>query len=191
MRVIAGSARRLLLETPEGLDTRPTTDRIKETLFNILQPQLPGCRFLDLFAGSGGIGIEALSRGAAYAVFVDNGREAVRCIKANLAHTRLSDRAQVIAADVQAAISRLASAGETFDIIHLDAPYGSADAVSALKSIADRGLAKDGESLVILEAAIDYSLPEEILSFYRVDRIKEYKTNKHYFMRKKEGTDNE
>ena len=79
MRVIAGTARRLNLVTVPGTDTRPTTDRIKETLFNILQPDIPGCRFLDLFSGSGGIGIEALSRGAAEAVFVENNRRGPAC----------------------------------------------------------------------------------------------------------------
>ena len=107
MRVIAGSARRLELKTPPGLDTRPTTDRIKETLFNILQPDLYGCRFLDLFAGSGQIGIEALSRGAAYAVFVDKDRTAVGCIRDNLMHTHLADQAEVVQTDAVAAISKL------------------------------------------------------------------------------------
>ena len=81
MRVIAGSARRLLLKTIEGMETRPTTDRIKETLFNMLQNDLYGCTFLDLFAGSGGIGIEALSRGAKHAVFVEKNPKAAACIR--------------------------------------------------------------------------------------------------------------
>ena len=80
MRVIAGKARRLPLKTVAGMDTRPTTDRIKETLFNMLQNDLEGCRFLDLFGGSGGIGIEALSRGAGEAVFVESDRKAAACI---------------------------------------------------------------------------------------------------------------
>ena len=88
MRVIAGSARSLQLKTVPGMETRPTTDRIKETLFNILAPDIPECEFLDLFSGSGGIGIEALSRGANRAYFVDNSRKAVKVIQENLAHTR-------------------------------------------------------------------------------------------------------
>ena len=96
MRVIAGSARRLLLKSPEGLDTRPTTDRIKETLFNMLMPNLPDAVFIDLFSGSGGIGIEALSRGANKAYFVENNQKAVACITENLEHTHLSDRAVVL-----------------------------------------------------------------------------------------------
>ena len=83
MRVIAGKARRLPLKTVPGMDTRPTTDRIKETLFNMLQPELLDSRFLDLFSGSGAIGIEALSRGAAFAVFVEKNPKAVECIKEN------------------------------------------------------------------------------------------------------------
>ena len=86
MRVIAGSARRLLLKTPDGLDTRPTTDRIKETLFNMLMPYLSGAIFVDLFSGSGGIGIEALSRGARKAYFVENSQKAIDCITDNLQH---------------------------------------------------------------------------------------------------------
>ena len=89
MRVIAGTARRLQLKTLDGFETRPTTDRIKETLFNMLTPYLYDCIFLDLFAGSGGIGIEALSRGAMEAYFVDNNPKAMACIKENLKHTRL------------------------------------------------------------------------------------------------------
>ena len=103
MRVIAGSARRLLLKSPEGLDTRPTTDRIKETLFNMLMPNLPDAVFIDLFSGSGGIGIEALSRGANKAYFVENNQKAVACITENLEHTHLSDRAVVLKQDVFAA----------------------------------------------------------------------------------------
>ncbi len=91
MRVIAGKARRLLLKTIDGLDTRPTTDRIKETLFNMIQTELPDCRFLDLFAGSGAIGIEALSRGASHAVFVEKNQKAADCIRENLKRTYLEE----------------------------------------------------------------------------------------------------
>ena len=95
MRVIAGTARRLKLETPAGRHTRPTSDKIKETLFNIIQQDLYEARFLDLFSGSGGIAIEALSRGAAEAVLVDNDREALRCIRTNLHHTHFEEQARV------------------------------------------------------------------------------------------------
>ncbi|MCQ2526528.1 MAG: RsmD family RNA methyltransferase, partial [Lachnospiraceae bacterium] len=95
MRVIAGTARSLPLKAPEGLDTRPTQDRIKETLFNILQMDIPECVFVDMFAGSGGIGIEALSRGARKAYFIDNSPAAAMCINENLAFTKFTDRAIV------------------------------------------------------------------------------------------------
>lgn len=107
MRVIAGSARRLQLKTLDGVDTRPTTDRIKETLFNMIAPYLYNCTFLDLFSGSGGIGIEALSRGAREAVFVERNPKAVSCIKENLKFTRLEERAVVLTQDVLAGLRQL------------------------------------------------------------------------------------
>ena len=107
MRVIAGSARRLLLKTVEGMDTRPTTDRIKETLFNMIQNDLYGRSFLDLFAGSGAIGIEALSRGASEAVFIDNGIRQVSCIRDNLKTTKLESGAKVLNCGVLEGLSRL------------------------------------------------------------------------------------
>ena len=97
MRVIAGTARHLILKTIPGMNTRPTTDRIKETLFNMLSWQVEGSRFLDLFSGSGGIGIEALSRGARQAVFVEHNRRAAACIRENLEHTRLHEKGLVLA----------------------------------------------------------------------------------------------
>ena len=95
MRVIAGKARRIQLKSMEGMNTRPTTDRIKETLFNMLSQDIYGCHFLDLFSGSGAIGIEALSRGAASAVFVEHNRQAVACIKENLTKTKLMSQAEM------------------------------------------------------------------------------------------------
>lgn len=100
MRVIGGSAKRLQLKTLDGLETRPTTDRIKETLFNMISPYLCDCMFLDLFSGSGGIGIEALSRGAKEAVFVENNPKAMQYIKENLAFTKLDKKAVTMQTDV-------------------------------------------------------------------------------------------
>ena len=111
LRVIAGTARSLPLKTVDGMDTRPTTDRIKETLFNMLQTDVYASRFLDLFAGSGAIGIEALSRGAKAAVFVEHSKQCVECIKDNLKFTKLSDKAVVMEQDVLSGISRLAGKG--------------------------------------------------------------------------------
>ena len=111
MRVIAGKARRTNLVTPEGKNTRPTSDRIKETLFNMLQQELYDVRFLDIFSGSGGISIEALSRGAKEAVLVENARAALAVIKDNLAFTKLSSNAVVMEQDVLSAINRLSGKG--------------------------------------------------------------------------------
>ena len=122
MRVIAGKAKRTKLQTLPGLDTRPTTDRIKETLFNMINPLLYDCSFLDLFAGSGAIGIEALSRGAARAVFVEKNPEAVRVIRGNLVTTRLEAKAEVYPMDVFRALGRLEGEGP-FDVIFMDPPY--------------------------------------------------------------------
>ena len=122
MRVIAGTAKRLVLKTLDGIETRPTTDRIKETLFNIITPYLFDCSFLDLFAGSGGIGIEALSRGAGEAVFVEKNPKAMVCIKENLVHTKLAYKAMTIQTDVLSALKRLED-DKQFEYIFMDPPY--------------------------------------------------------------------
>jgi 16S rRNA (guanine(966)-N(2))-methyltransferase RsmD len=122
-RVIAGSARGLRLDAP-GPGTRPLGDRVKQTLFAILEPDLPGSRFLDLFAGSGAAGIEALSRGSAKAVFVERDPAAARVIAANLGHTHLAERATVVAADALGWLRRAPSAtGGPFEAAFLDPPY--------------------------------------------------------------------
>ncbi|MGI6106401.1 MAG: 16S rRNA (guanine(966)-N(2))-methyltransferase RsmD [Lachnospiraceae bacterium] len=182
MRVIAGSARRLALVTPPGLDTRPTTDRIKETLFNILQPDIYGCRFLDLFAGSGQIGIEALSRGASFCVFADRDRAAVSCIRQNLEHTRLADKALIYQTDALSAVARMQGRQEPFDIIFMDPPYHENLEVPVLTALAGTTLAAP-ETTVIVEAAIRDDLDFSGTGFEPV-RVKEYKTNKHYFLKR-------
>ena len=182
MRVIAGTARRINLVCPSGKDTRPTTDRIKETLFNILQAEVPDARFLDLFSGSGGIGIEALSRGSAYCVFVENGREALGCIKKNLSNTGFSDVSQVIPMEVMSALRRLDSKGEAFDIIFMDPPYKKGMEEKVLPFLVESSLVKAG-TLLIVEAALDTDISYMEGLPCRVERIKEYKTNKHIFLR--------
>ena len=121
MRVIAGSARRLKLKTLEGLETRPTTDRIKETLFNMIRDRLAGSQFLDCFAGSGGIGIEALSRGARHAYFVENEKRALACIQENLQFTHLADQATILKTDVLSAVYGIHE--KEADIVFMDPPY--------------------------------------------------------------------
>ena len=189
MRVIAGSARRLLLKTVEGLDTRPTTDRIKETLFNILQNEISGSTVLDLFAGSGAIGIEALSRGAREAVFIENGSRQAACIRDNLRTTRLMEKAVVMECDVLKGISRL-STQKKFDFIFLDPPYLKGIEQTVLNAVRESGAA-GRDTLIIVEAALitDFSWAE---SFgYRIVRRKEYKTNQHVFLKLHDGGDYE
>lgn len=180
MRVIAGTARSLPLKCPKGADTRPTTDRIKETLFNILQPYTQGSVFVDCFSGSGGIGIEAISQGAKKAYFIENAQAAISCIEANLAFTKFTDRAVILKQD---AISALNSIYEKeVDIIFMDPPYGrelEGQMLSVLKS--HRYVTE--ETLIIVEADIktDFSYAEEM--GYEIVKEKKYKTNKHMFLR--------
>ena len=124
MRIITGSARGTRLETPEGLDTRPTAERVKEALFSMIQFEIDGKRVLDLFGGSGQLGLEALSRGAWKATFVDASKEAVETIKTNAKKTKLFDRCVILNTDYKAFI-RGAAGKERFDIIFLDPPYAS------------------------------------------------------------------
>lgn len=183
MRVIAGKAKRLKLVTIEGNDTRPTTDRVKETLFNILQPDLPGCRFLDLFAGSGAIGIEALSRGAKEAVFVENGRRVLNCIKDNLQTTRLFSQARVMECDVLSALTRLEREKEPFDIIFMDPPYDRGLEQQVLTALRQSCLVTE-DTLIIVEASLETEFDYTESLGYEIVREKIYKTNKHIFLQK-------
>lgn len=181
MRAIAGSARRLLLKSPEGLDTRPTTDRIKETLFNMLMPNLPDAVFIDLFSGSGGIGIEALSRGANKAYFVENNQKAVACITENLEHTHLSDRAVVLRQDVFAALR--GSIRDTADIIFLDPPYQQEYDRKVLELLRDAAFVTD-DTLIVVEASATTSFDYVDTLGFVVEKSKQYKTNKHVFIKR-------
>lgn len=181
MRVIAGKARRLPLKTIEGLDTRPTTDRIKETLFNILQNNVPGCRFLDLFAGSGGIGIEALSRGAEAAVFVEQNPKAADCIRENLKTTRLEESAAVMVCDVMTALRRMEGKQEPFDLVFMDPPYGRDLELEALSYLKDSSLIHP-DTLIVVEASLETKTEGMSALGYTVSRVKTYKTNQHIFL---------
>ena len=185
MRVIAGSARRVQLKTPAGMETRPTTDRIKETLFNMLQPYICECHFLDLFSGSGGIGIEALSRGAAHAVFVDQGAEPIRCITENLRATRLTEQAQVIKADIIAAIQQLEREQKKFDIIFMDPPYNCQWEKQVLTYLVQSAIL-DSHTMLIFEASLDTDISYIEHLGYTIDKIKKYKTNMHVFLSRPE-----
>ncbi len=173
MRVIAGIAKGRKLQTLEGLNTRPTTDRIKETLFNIMAFDLPRTQFLDLFSGSGAIGIEALSRGAEQTVFVEQNAECVAIIKNNLEHTLLAENGRVLQMTVLDALDKLSTEGATFDLIFMDPPYGAGLAEATLQAIvAKELLQKDG--YIVLERSSETPLP--LVDGIVLLREKKYKT---------------
>lgn len=184
MRIIAGTARRLPLKAVPGMETRPTTDRIKETLFNILQDDVPGSYFLDLFAGSGQIGLEAVSRGARYAVFVDNGKKAVSCIEENIRFTKFEKETRVYPTDVLSAL-RAMEGKYQFDIIFMDPPYNQQIEREVLEYLSASALVKE-DTLIIVEAALksDFDYLKETGNGLTIQRIKTYKTNEHVFIRK-------
>ncbi|MBR6303022.1 MAG: 16S rRNA (guanine(966)-N(2))-methyltransferase RsmD [Lachnospiraceae bacterium] len=182
MRVIAGECRSLPLKTPEGLDTRPTQDRIKETLFNILQGDIPECVFVDMFAGSGGIGIEALSRGARKAYFIDNGTSANACITENLAFTKLQDRAIVFKQDVSSAIYNIYE--KHVDIIFMDPPYEKGLERGVLELLKNAKYC-DEDTLIIIEADLKTGFDYVTDLGFEISRVKEYKNNKHVFLHKR------
>ncbi len=184
MRVIAGTARRLQLKTVDGMETRPTTDRIKETLFNIINNELCDCMFLDMFSGSGGIGIEALSRGAKRAYFVENAKAACDCINENIKTTKFEARAEVLECDAILAIRKLEARNEEpFDIIFMDPPYNKSIEYDVLKELSETKLV-DEYTKIIVEASIETEFDYLNELGYDIDRIKEYKTNKHVFIKK-------
>lgn len=182
MRVIAGTARSLQLVTPKGDETRPTTDRIKETLFNMIQFDIQGAVFLDLFAGSGGIGIEALSRGAKEAVFIDNSREAYDCITQNLKHTKMEEQGAVYKQDVFVALTMLEYQKE-FDVVFMDPPYHKELEQRVLEYLTTSSLV-DADTTIIFEAALDTDLSFLDNLPYEVVKIKQYKTNMHVFVKR-------
>lgn len=183
MRVIAGTAKRLQLKTVKGDNTRPTTDRIKETLFNMLQNDIEGCRFLDLFSGSGAIGIEALSRGAKEAVFVENNKEAINCIKENLIFTKLVNSGIVMSYEVMTAISMLEGRNAKFDIVFMDPPYNKEIEKEVLDRLKQSEII-DSDTMIIVEASLNTSFSYLRDMGYELFKEKKYKTNKHMFIYK-------
>ena len=163
MRVIAGTAKSIPLLTREGLDTRPTADRVKEAEFSIIQFDIPGSSVLDLFGGSGQLGIECLSRGAADAVIVDQSREAVQIIRENLRRTGLSDKAQVIQSDYQ---SFLSNCTKKFHLIFLDPPYQGNYLQNALKIISEIDILLSG-GIILCEHSSGSILSDDFPGFHR------------------------
>lgn len=182
MRIIAGTARSLPLKTIDGMDTRPTTDRIKETLFNMLQNEVPGAYFLDLFAGSGQIGLEAVSRGAKFAVFVENNKKAAACIEENIRFTKFTGETKLIQNDVLTALRSLEGKYQ-FDVIFMDPPYGQEYEKSVLNYLKQSSLIHE-DTLMIVEASLDTSFDYLEEMGYHLVKYKRYKTNAHAFIRK-------
>ena len=168
MRVITGKARGVQLKTPDGMTTRPTTDRVKEALFSIIQFDIPTANVLDLFGGTGQLGIEALSRGAKSAVFVDAGEPACRLIRENLKKTKLESDAKVVRADY---LDYLKRCREKFDIIFLDPPYAEVFLENALKCITEIDILESG-GIIVAERPLGKDLPWDFPGFRR---SKDYK----------------
>ena len=168
MRVISGKARGIALKTPDGMLTRPTTDRVKEAMFSILQFDLPGASVLDLFGGTGQLGIEAISRGANNAVFVDQRDEACKLIRENLKRTGMTENAQVIRSDY---IAYLKNCKNCFQIILLDPPYAEIFLENALKIITEIDILQSG-GIIVAEYPVGKSLD---LNFLKNFHLKEYK----------------
>ena len=171
MRVITGKARGIQLKTPEGMQTRPTADRVKEALFSIIHFDVPGARVLDLFGGTGQLGIEALSRGAESAVFVDAREESCRLIRENLKRTKLEKDAKVIRSDY---LDYLTRCKDKFDIIILDPPYAEVFLENALKRITEIDIL-ESNGIIITERPVGKELPWEFESY---TRSKDYKYGK-------------
>ncbi len=163
MRVITGSARGIQLKTPEGMQTRPTTDRVKEALFSIIHFDIPGAKVLDLFGGTGQLGIEALSRGAASATFVDQSDAACRLIKENLRRTKFENTGKVVRADYMEYLSRCR---EEYDIILLDPPYAEVFLENALKRITEIDILRSG-GIIVAERPLGKDLPWEFEGYTR------------------------
>jgi 16S rRNA (guanine966-N2)-methyltransferase len=180
MRIIAGSARSLPLKTVSGMGTRPTSDKIKETLFNMIQADVPGSYFLDMFAGSGQIGLEAVSRGARYAVFVENDKAAAKCIEDNIHFTKFDKSSQLYTQDVFGAL-RLMEGKYQFDIIFMDPPYRMGLERSVLEYLSASSLLKP-DTLIITEAALDTDFSYLPTLGFTLNKCKVYKTNEHVFI---------
>lgn len=171
MRVVAGRARGAVLKTPDGMKTRPTSDRVKEAMFSILHFDLPGARVLDLFGGTGQLGIEALSRGATSCVFVDESDKACGLIRENLKRVKLSDSAKVVKSDY---MQYLRTCTEKFDIILLDPPYAEVFLENCLNLITEIDILQSN-GIIVTERPLEKELPYDFDGF---SRSKDYKYGK-------------
>ena len=185
LRVIGGTARGVPLKSPDTKNTRPTLDRTKESLFNILMPYIPDTKVLDLFSGSGSLGIEALSRGAEKAVFVDQSKKCRDIIIENIKKTKMEERSKVMTLDVYKAIKLLGNEKAKFDIVFLDPPYNMNFIAKTIQNIEEFDIIAE-EGIVVCEHHINEQAPEQVGSLTKV-RIKEYgETLYSFYIRKSE-----
>lgn len=161
MRVITGTAKGHRLKAPKGMATRPTADRVKEALFNLLGDRVFDARFLDLFAGTGSIGIEALSRGAELAVFIETSSQALQVIRENLSHTGLAERSEIYRQDVLIALEMLGKQFRTFNLIFIDPPYLKCYEEKVLQKINDMNLLL-ADGIVVVESSKKDLLPDQV-----------------------------
>lgn len=172
MRVISGRARGRKLQAPVGLNTRPTTDRVKESIFSMINFYIRESRVLDLFAGTGALGIEAISRGAQYGVFVDNNKKSVDVINKNLRDVKFEKESLVLNCDINTALSKLATKTEKFDVIFMDPPYLKGFIIPTIEKIDNSQLLNDG-GIILIEHDQKDVLEEKIGNFYR-SKFKKY-----------------
>lgn len=173
MRIISGSARGRTLETLPGLDTRPTLDRVRESVFGSLQFGIPGCTFLDLFSGSGAMGLEAASRGARHVICNDASPAAAAVIKKNVVSLRLQEYVSVRQSDYVALIDELAKGTERFDYVYLDPPYASGFAKDAAERVFRAGLLSD-DGLLLAEHSSEEAPFAAIPGVMRIERTRKY-----------------
>ena len=161
MRIIAGCARGTQLLAPKGMDTRPTQDKVKESLFSMIQFDVPDAKVLDLFAGSGALALESLSRGAETAVMVDRSREALECIRKNVAKMRVEDVVTILPMDWSQALLKCSQSGWSFDLVFLDPPYRMTELGEICRQMKERNLLT-AEAMLVLEhrTGIELQMPE-------------------------------
>ncbi len=172
MRVISGKARGLKLNSPKNDDTRPTTDRVKESLFNMINSYMMDSDILDLFAGTGSLGIECLSRGSRECVFVDSSKDSIAVIKSNIKKARVESESIVLNTDFKSAMSSLGLKNKKFDVIFMDPPYYKNMFEDALKGVDDKSLLKE-DGVIIVEHDTKDKFPDNIGKLYK-SRDKKY-----------------
>ena len=175
MRIIAGIRKGMLIKTIESESTRPTRDMVREALFSILTNEINNSKFLDLFAGSGAIGIEAISRGAQLAVFSDLNPKCTKIIKDNIEKARFEEMSQVYTADYKLVLKKLKEKGSKFDIVYVDPPYNKGFGIDAIDKISEYELLSDN-GIIILETDTNEEVPDEI-GYFKKYNYKRYGRN--------------